>query len=241
MTKPILALALALATPLATTAAWADGTQASPPSETQIPSEQQDGMQSEPGAEQQEPVQAGPQEAILPITNEKLYTARQASLTLGVGVINYNGDIADNVDAGGNWNLRGSAYDLSPIGIEAGFLWGAQDLDGIDPDRNVTLDGPAITTSGSVAARWNVLTTSRLRPFVSAGVGVLNLSFRDQNTTVDDGTAFTIPLGAGLQYFTKSRLVFGGRFDYQALTDAIDNNLPSGDNWNVGVNVGATF
>ena len=184
------------------------------------------------------------QEAIVPepTAGRRQPHPRDLSLQMGLGISNYNGNLADNVDPGPAWDLRGTFMNREIVGAELAYSGATNNLEGQDPGRpGADLNGSAMTSAGDAMARLNMSRNAAVQPFVTAGIGVLGLDFRDDDTTVDRGSALTIPMGAGLQFYTPGRFTFGGRFNYRVLTDVINNDLPNGDHWNVGLNAGATF
>ncbi len=182
------------------------------------------------------------QEAVIPSEPQARGAAPgNLALELGLGIADFNGNLGDQINAGPSWDLRGIFGANRTIGGEIAYVGVASNLDGQDLISNEAVDGTALTSAGDVSARFNALSSEFIQPFATAGLGVMGVDVRDENTTVDKGTALTIPVGAGVQIYTDSALTFGARVNYRILTDIIDNDLPSGDNWNLGVNVGATF
>lgn len=181
------------------------------------------------------------QEAVVP--TGKRYEAKPSLLSLqaGLGVNDYRGELSNNVETGLSWDLRGGIGNDRMIGGELAFTGAMNDTTTGDNQLGANVNRAAIMNTGDAQARLNITTEKQWQPYVAAGLGFMSLDVRDKDSIVDDGNAITLPLSAGVQFYTKSRLSFGGRFNYRVLTDIVSNDIPSGDQWNLGFNVGATF
>ena len=182
-----------------------------------------------------------PQETVVPAGTRYATKPAWFDLQAGVGVNDFNGKLNNNVSPGLSWDLRGSLWNYQLVGGELAYTGAANGTRFADADLGPNVTKLAVSTAGDAQARVNFTHHRSLQPFMSAGVGVLNLAVRDRDTTVHDGTALTLPLSAGVEWYVGSRVSVGGRLNYRVLTDVIGNDLPGGDEWNLGVNVGGAF
>ena len=155
----------------------------------------------------------------------------QVAIEIGGGYSDFTGDLGDQLHDGGNWDVRGIFGTASPIAIEATYFGSANGL--------VAEDGTAITTAGELQARLNVLQPADfVQPFIAGGANYFRI---DSDGALDNVQAIGFPVTAGLQVFPTDNFTIGARGSYRFLTDLIDDDFPGGDNWNVGLTVGATF
>lgn len=182
------------------------------------------------------------QESVVPTRGERAGPApRMLSLAVGLGVSNFRGALNNNLGVGPSWDLRAGVGNDTVIGGELAYVGTAHSLRNADNDLGAGVDGTAVATMGDAMVRFNATHDGAWQPFAAVGLGLLSLDVRDAETTVDRGTALTIPLSAGLNFYTGRRMLIGGRVNYRVLTEIVDNDIPSGDEWNAGLSVGATF
>ena len=153
------------------------------------------------------------------------------AIEIGGGYSDFTGDLGDALHDGGNWDVRGIFGTASPFAIEATYFGSANGL--------TAEDGTAITTAGELQARLNVLQPAQgVQPFIAGGANYFRI---DSDGALDNAQAIGFPVTAGLQVFPADNFTIGARGSYRFLTDLIDDDFPGGDNWNVGLTVGATF
>jgi hypothetical protein len=183
------------------------------------------------------------EEAVVPTEGERAKAAPgDISLMVGLGIANFRGDLNNNASVGPSWDMRASLRNKDYVGGELAYVGSAHGVsDENDDDLGANADGTAITSAGDALVRFNGTKDSFVQPFVAGGLGLFTLNVRDEDTTVDDGTTLSIPVSAGVNVYATERLAFGGRFNYRVLTEVIGNDIPAGDHWNFGLNVGATF
>jgi hypothetical protein len=155
------------------------------------------------------------------------------------GVSNFTGDLGDALDSGGNWGVRGIFGKASPIGLEAAYFGSANSL--------AAADETGISSAGELQGRLNIIRSpdSVVQPFVAAGVNYYRIDATGDEAVALDGNdsveSIGFPLSAGVNFLPTENITIGARGNYRILTDLIDDNIPSGDNWNVGLTLGAAF
>jgi opacity protein-like surface antigen len=199
------------------------------------------GPQTEPIKQDAQSLAKDVQEAVIP--TGKRYEAKPSMLSLqaGAGLSDFRGALNNNIDPGVSWDLRAGYRNDKLVGGELAFTGAVNGTSAADNDLGPRVNHLAVTNMGDAQARINFTTDEMWQPYVAGGVGVLVMDVRDADTIVKDGTAATLPLSVGLQMYTKSRITAGARLNYRVLTDVLTNDIPSGDQWNVGLNVGAVF
>lgn len=209
-----------------------------PVSETVVP-ETAKPPTTEPQATQPGEKQA--EEAVVPAPERHGPAPSNLNLSVGLGVSNFRGDLNNNLNPGASWDVRAGFNNDDYVSGELAYVGSANGVDNADNDLGPNVDGTALTSMGDALVRFNATTKRSWQPFAGAGLGMLRLNVRDEDTTVDRGSALTVPLTAGVDFYASKRLLIGGRLNYRILTDVVDNDIPSGDQWNAGLNVGATF
>lgn len=187
------------------------------------------------------PAEPAAEEAVVPTTERARPAPTNLSLSVGLGVSNFRGDLNNNLNPGASWDVRAGFANNRHISGELAYVGSANGIDDADNDLGENVDGTALSSMGDAVVRFNATTKRTWQPFAGAGIGMLRLNVRDDDTTVDRGSALTVPLTAGVDFYASKRFLIGGRFNYRVLTDVVDNDIPSGDQWNAGLNVGATF
>lgn len=182
------------------------------------------------------------EETVVPTRAERAAPAPgNLSLSLGLGVSNFRGDLNDNLNAGASWDVRAGFKNDSWVSGELAYIGSANGIDDKGGDLGPNVDGTALSSMGDALVRFNATTKRSWQPYAGAGIGMLSLNVRDDDTTVDRGSALTLPLTAGVDFYASRRMLIGGRFNYRVLTDVVDNDIPDGDQWNAGLSIGATF
>jgi opacity protein-like surface antigen len=183
------------------------------------------------------------QQTLVPPPQVRPTIANNVIVEAGIGTSMFDGELNDAFDSGASWQLRGALNNDALIGFEAAYIGSINQRE----DTNDIGDA-ALGTSGQVLLRANWINDSIARPFVVGGVGLTNLTTvgntelrSPQFEAADDNTAFTVPLGAGVQVYPLENFTVAARVDYTIKTQLIDHNMPSGNLWNVGVNLGAHF
>lgn len=168
----------------------------------------------------------------------------QTVVEIGGGAQTFSGELGDTLQGGAGWTGRVIFGAKSPIGLELGYagsvnpiegqgIGGAGDFGDLDTDNSVT------TNQGEGLLRVNFAgPRSPVKPFVAGGA---NYTRMDSNTTFDNLDAIGFPLAAGLQFYPANNFSIGARGEYKILTEWVDDNLPSGDQWGGMLTVGANF
>jgi hypothetical protein len=166
------------------------------------------------------------------------------SLTVGGGVSQFVHDaIANNASAAGSWDARLLFGTRFPIGFEAAYLGTAASAN--DPFNSTTIS----TTQVFGDARVN-LTTWRIQPFITGGVGWANLhrwgnSINSPVASVNfngNTNSVMVPVGGGLAGYIGRHTVLDARFDYHFITskDFTPGNMRA-DMWMAMARAGYAF
>lgn len=197
-------------------------------------------------AEEPEDLWGEIEEAIIPDPAARPAIDRTWMAEGTIGLNNFTGDLNDNLRGGFGYGARGVWNANETLGAEVGYVGGFNQTEGT---ALVEVGNWVFTNGVDAAARLSWVNETMFRPFAVGGLGVLHLnSFARTEadlpaTTVQFGDAFmmTVPLGVGIAAFPGDEFVVGTRFDYRIQTGILDNELPSGDNWTLGINAGWTF
>lgn len=166
-------------------------------------------------------------------------------LEAGVAINNLTGDLGDEINPGPGFSLRAGLNNDNWVGAEFSYMAT------LNPQENANdADEWVMSNEGNAQVRLNWRNQSILQPFMTGGVGLtrynswtetdLRLPGRREIDN-EDALVMTVPLGIGVQFFPVGAFTASGRLDYRFQTDAIDNQIPDGDQWAVGFNLGATF
>ncbi len=234
----LLALVLAAATP-----AWSQ-TQGDEGWFTE--EEESEVILEEPGLEAEGDVEVD--EAVIPRPQPEPVQTNNFAVELGGGVNSFTGDIDDELDVGGNWELRGIWGMNSPVGVEVSYFGAANSLADVTIG-NVALgqDGELISSAGEALLRLNLMEVIgqgdiQIDPFLAAGVNYYRFDGSGgADVSSDANETIGVPLAAGVTWMPTNNFSLGARGGYRILTTALDDNFPDGNQWNVGLTVGAVF
>jgi hypothetical protein len=173
------------------------------------------------------------------------FAPNQVALTVGGGVSNFVRDrISDNNSLAGAWDVRLTVGTRSYVSFEAAYMGTA--MRAFDPfeDRTIT------TTQVFGAWRLNA-TRGRFQPFLSAGVGWINLHrFGGVETSPVAATNFAhnengavFPFGAGVVTYLGQHATVDLRGSYNIVSAASDftPNQVRPDMWTAELRLGYAF
>ncbi len=133
---------------------------------------------------------------------DALYTPFGASVTVGGGVMNYTERAPIAVtNPGGLWNARVALGTRSVVGLEAGYLGTAQDIDAAGLDAGAFL----VSNGAEGALRINAPFTfeqGMISPYAVGGLGWQRFDLVNEGSNTssveDVDNVMTIPMGVGL-------------------------------------------
>lgn len=159
------------------------------------------------------------------------------AVELGGGYNNFTQDLGDTLRGGGDWSVRGIWGVNRQAGIEAAYFGSANRFG--DETRNEY----AITSAGELLGRVHIARPgAMIKPFVGAGLDYFRLDvIEETNDPLDGMQSIGIPVAAGVNVYPMKNLNIGARGSYRFLTEWLDEDFPDGDQWNVGLTVGAAF
>ena len=176
-----------------------------------------------------------------------------ASMGVGVsvgGAVDGFTDAAvnDYTGVGGGWQARVLVGTESRVGVEAAYVGSANSLELVGAGGRDG-GGTLVSNGAEAAVRVNLL-ESRLRPYVSAGVGwrryeVTRADARTSSLFGDDDVA-EVPLGLGIGYHGTHwvgdlRATYRPAFGEQLMDPALGDDTGDLATWNAGVNLGYAF
>ncbi|CAM3968901.1 porin family protein [Corallococcus sp. ZKHCc1 1396] len=134
---------------------------------------------------------------------------------LGLGVEGYTGKLAPNLEPGPAYGVTLGYRPNDFLGVEVGYSGGASSL---TVSESPSIGNPDIVRNGAQAALTLGFTSTRLQPFVLAGIGVERYSVRMGNFfQFFDDTGGYAPVGGGLRYQLSPRLTAELRGSYSFL------------------------
>ncbi|WP_426752096.1 hypothetical protein [Myxococcus sp. Y35] len=179
---------------------------------------------------------------------------RGLTVSVGGGVEGYSGGLAPRIDPGAAYGATATLKPTRVLGLEVGYTGAINKIDrrGLeDLARN-----PDIIRNGGQAVATLGLTASAIQPYILGGVGLNRYNVRRGAEALGyrDDTAGSVPLGAGLRFYTGSftadlRANYNLLFDQELVPDLppaenqplSDVTFAGGSSYNATLNVGATF
>jgi hypothetical protein len=169
------------------------------------------------------------------------------SVSAGVGLGNFTGDLGSLTSPGVAWNGRVAVNpwpffggELQYQGVNAGV--GAV----ITPGQTPLLGQSMVQQEISVDAKgsYPILIGDRyLKPYGFLGIGGAWVSSNTFLSAVglQGSGAFAVPFGVGASYDITDTFLLDGRFTYNVMTGTRTTLAPSGDAWNAVIDLGARF
>lgn len=186
----------------------------------------------------------------LPAEEQGLLESMGVGVSLGGAVVGFtDGAVRDYTSVGGGWQARVLVGTESRIGVEAAYVGSANGLQLVG-DPSGDSGGTLLANGAEAGVRVNLLRT-RLRPYVSAGLGwkhyeVTRADARTSSLFASDNVA-EVPLGVGLGYhggpwLGDLRATYRPTFDDELMDTALGGD-DGGDlgTWNAAFNLGYAF
>lgn len=197
-----------------------------------------------PMAAQAEEPDRSTQESTIPTEAEAKSGLPNVAVELGAGLQTFSGQIGDVLQGGIGYSGRIIVGARSRFGVELGYL-GAWN----EAERTQTLDKTAANVyanSEELLGRVNFGGTRALvKPFLAAGASYLHfnaaISTPIGGLDLRDRDLIGMPLVAGLQLLPGTEFTVSLRGNYTLLTDWIDRNVASGNEWGAMASAGAVF
>lgn len=165
-------------------------------------------------------------------------------LEAGAGPSTFTGNLGNSLQGGVGYSVRGLLGAKTWLGLEVAYVGTANA--GENAFRQNELDGPdvqgqSVYGNGAEAlARFNLTPSGApVRPFVAGGAGYFRLD--SDAAVLDNLQSVSFPIEAGIQASPAHDVVVGLRGTYRILTDYIDNEFPTGEQYGGMLTLGATF
>lgn len=184
-------------------------------------------------------------EAVVPIGGRPEPKIHPFIVEAGAGFANYTANLGDVTNGGAGWALRGILGARGWIAGEVGYAGASNE--GEFFTRRDTLPGNldpvgerVVSTAAEALARVNFGgKEGTWRPFLAGGAGYFRI---DSDAAALDGfEALSFPMAGGVQIYPKEPLSIGLRGSYTILTDFIDDDFPTGNQFGGMLTVGANF
>lgn len=187
------------------------------------------------------------------LAQKKEPNMRGLTFSVGGGVEGYSGGLAPRLEPGAAY---GASVGLKPsrvLGLELAYSGAVNNIDlGQLEDR---FGKPEIVRNGGQAVATLGLTASPIQPYVLGGIGISDYNVRNEGEALGykDDTVGSVPLGAGLRFYSAGAFSADLRGTYNLLfSDQVvpesrvaaqgeNVNFVSGNSYNATLNVGATF
>jgi hypothetical protein len=163
---------------------------------------------------------------------------------LGGGVGSYTANLGNTLEGGVAWGVRGIVGAKYFVGLELGYEGTANNGERIGIGE--PLDGPdaagepVFATTGEALARINMAGPNAMfRPYIAGGAGYFRLD--SDAAALDELEALSFPLAAGLQMFPYKDVTVGLRGNLRLLTDYLDDDFPTGNQYGGLLSLGTTF
>jgi hypothetical protein len=167
--------------------------------------------------------------------------------TAGIGIGNFSGDLGSITGAGISWNGRLAVNPWPWASFELNYQGVNTNVGAIIPAHGFPILGQSIMQNeGSVDAVGGYpfyIYDHVLKPYGFVGLGGAGVSSNAALASVglQGSTAFAVPFGVGASYDITRQFLVDTRFTYNIMTGARSTLAPSGDAWNVAVDLGARF
>lgn len=185
------------------------------------------------------------EEAVLPTPRAQAPRVQAAILEAGAGLANYSAHLGAVTNGGAAWSLRGVYGAGSRFAGEIAYAGAGNDGELIRPNETAPgglnpVNRTVYASSLDALVRLNLLgAAAAVRPFIAGGAGYFRLD--SDAADLDGFESLAFPLSAGVQLYPKRPLTIGLRGTYRVLTDWIDDDFPTGDQFGGQISVGANF
>jgi hypothetical protein len=187
---------------------------------------------------------AGPAAAEEP--QPSLLTPYGMSVSAGGGVIGFADEATrDFAEVGAMWGARFTFGTRLPIGAEAAYTGGIQEIDALGLDQDAQL----LSNGVEAALRLNLF-TGAWQPYMLAGAGWrrYDLANVDTNTSsvADEDNVFEVPVGVGVAYRVAGLVIdlrgmFRAAFDEDLIATTAEETEKTLDNFEGRLEIGWEF